>query len=46
MGFGLRASYSDSLALRLDAGRIAKAGTDPKQAQGDWRLHASLSGTF
>lgn len=46
MGLGLRASYSDSVALRLDAGRIAKAGTDPKQAQGDWRLHASLSGTF
>lgn len=46
MGVGLRASYSDSIALRLDAGRIAKAGTDPKQLQGDWRLHASLSGTF
>lgn len=46
MGLGLRASYADTVALRLDAGRIAKAGTDPKQAQGDWRLHASLSGTF
>jgi len=45
-GVGLRASYSDSLALRLDAGRIVNAGTDPKQLQGDWRIHASLAGTF
>jgi len=45
-GVGLRASYSDSLALRFDAGRIVNAGTDPKQLQGDWRIHASLAGTF
>jgi len=46
LGLGLRASYSGSLALRFDAGRIMNEGTDPKQQQGDWRLHASLSGTF
>jgi len=46
VGFGLRAAYSDSLALRLDAGRIAKAGSDAAQKQGDWRLHAFLTGTF
>jgi len=46
LGLGLRASYSGSLALRFDAGRIINEGTDPKQQQGDWRLHASLSGTF
>ena len=32
--------------LFADAGRIINEGTDPKQQQGDWRLHASLSGTF
>ena len=46
LGLGLRASYSDALALRFDAGRIMNEGTDPKQQQGDWRLHASLAGTF
>ena len=46
LGLGLRASYSGSLALRFDAGRIINEGTDSKQQQGDWRLHASLSGTF
>ncbi len=45
-GLGMRASYSDSIGLRLDAGRIVNAGTDPNQLQGDWRIHASLSGTF
>lgn len=45
-GAGMRASYSDNLALRLDAGRIVNSGTDPKQLKGDWRVHASLTGTF
>ncbi len=45
-GFGLRSGYSDQYALRLDAGRILKAGSDPQQLAGDWRLHATLSATF
>ncbi len=45
-GFGLRSGYSDQYALRLDAGRIMKAGNDPQQLAGDWRIHATLSATF
>jgi hemolysin activation/secretion protein len=45
-GFGVRAGYSEKYSLRLDAGRIMKAGSDPAQAAGDWRIHAMLAGTF
>lgn len=45
-GFGLRSAYAEHYSLRLDAGRIMKAGNDPEQLKGDWRIHASLSGTF
>jgi hemolysin activation/secretion protein len=44
-GLGLRASWQQ-VSFRLDAGRIAKAGTDPLQKKGDWRMHASISATF
>jgi hypothetical protein len=30
----------------MDAGRIGKAGTDPLQKSGDWRIHAAVSATF
>mgnify|MGYP001113228034 CR=1 FL=1 len=45
-GFGVRAAYTEKYSLRLDAGRIMKAGSDPAQLSGDWRLHATLAGTF
>jgi hemolysin activation/secretion protein len=45
-GFGLRSAYTDHYALRLDAGRIMKAGNDPQQLAGDWRVHFTLSGTY
>lgn len=45
-GLGLRSSFADQYSLRLDAGRIVNAGTDAAQAVGDWRIHASLAGTF
>jgi hemolysin activation/secretion protein len=45
-GLGLRSAYSDHYSLRLEAGRIMKAGNDPQQLAGDWRIHASLSATF
>jgi hemolysin activation/secretion protein len=45
-GFGLRTAITDSSSLRLDAGRIIKAGNDPQQLKGDWRIHAALSATF
>jgi hemolysin activation/secretion protein len=45
-GFGLRSAYSESASLRLDVGRIMKAGGDPQQAAGDWRIHASMLATF
>ncbi|MDO8312973.1 MAG: ShlB/FhaC/HecB family hemolysin secretion/activation protein, partial [Sideroxyarcus sp.] len=45
-GFGLRSAYSEHYSLRLDVGRIMKAGNDPEQLKGDWRIHASLSATF
>ncbi|MDD2796334.1 ShlB/FhaC/HecB family hemolysin secretion/activation protein, partial [Acidocella sp.] len=45
-GLGLRGAYTDRYALRLDAGRIAKAGNDLTQLAGDWRIHATLSGSF
>ncbi|MBU1213605.1 MAG: hypothetical protein KKA63_00050 [Gammaproteobacteria bacterium] len=45
-GFGLRSNYSGQYSLRMDAGRIMNAGSDPQQVKGDWRLHASLVATF
>lgn len=45
-GFGLRSTITDTSSLRLDAGRIIKAGNDPQQLKGDWRIHAALSATF
>ncbi|MBU0688228.1 MAG: hypothetical protein KJ850_11830 [Gammaproteobacteria bacterium] len=45
-GFGLRAGYGDHYSLRMDAGRIMKEGNDPAQLKGDWRIHATLAGTF
>lgn len=45
-GLGARAGYMDKYSLRLDAGRIMKAGSDPAQVAGDWRIHAMLVGTF
>lgn len=44
-GLGLRGNWQ-SVAFRMDAGRIGKAGTDPLQLSGDWRVHASVSATF
>ncbi|MBI5891233.1 MAG: ShlB/FhaC/HecB family hemolysin secretion/activation protein [Nitrosomonadales bacterium] len=44
-GFGLRATR-EQLSFRMDAGRIGKAGTDPLQKKGDWRIHAAVSATF
>lgn len=44
-GFGVRAAW-EQLSFRMDAGRIGKAGTDPLQKSGDWRIHASVSATF
>ena len=45
-GVGLRASYTEQYALRLDVARIAKAGNDPQQQSGDWRAHLSMNATF
>lgn len=45
-GLGLRSSFSTQYSLRMDAGRILNAGSDPQQVKGDWRLHASLVATF
>ncbi|MHB1115485.1 ShlB/FhaC/HecB family hemolysin secretion/activation protein [Sideroxydans sp.] len=45
-GFGLRAGYAEHYGLRMDAGRIMKEGSDPAQLKGDWRIHATLTGTF
>jgi hemolysin activation/secretion protein len=45
-GIGLRASYSERFSLRCDAATIEKAGTDPEQKSGDWRVHLSLNATF
>jgi hemolysin activation/secretion protein len=45
-GVGLRASYSERFSLRCDAATIEKAGTDPEQQAGDWRVHLSLNATF
>lgn len=44
-GLGVRANWKQT-SFRLDAGRIAKAGTDPLQKKGDWRMHAAISATF
>lgn len=46
MGFGIRGGYTDRYSLRMDFGRIMKAGNDPQQVAGDWRVHANLAGTF
>ena len=45
-GVGLRSAYSDTVSLRMDAGIILKAGTDPEQQKGDMRVHLVLSATF
>ncbi|TNC99618.1 MAG: polypeptide-transport-associated domain-containing protein [Gallionellaceae bacterium] len=45
-GFGLRTAITETSSLRLDAGRIIKAGNDPQQLKGDWRIHAALMATF
>ncbi|HAF44089.1 MAG TPA: hypothetical protein DCK83_03890 [Gallionellaceae bacterium] len=45
-GIGFRSAYTQQYSLRVDAGRIMKAGNDPQQLKGDWRLHASLQATF
>lgn len=45
-GIGLRAFYSERLALRIDVARIMKAGNDPEQLSGDRRAHLSLNATF
>jgi hemolysin activation/secretion protein len=45
-GIGLRSAYSDSISLRMDAGKILRAGTDPEQQKGDSRVHIVLSATF
>lgn len=45
-GIGFRSAYTQHYSLRVDAGRIMKAGNDPQQLKGDWRLHASLQATF
>lgn len=44
-GVGLRATW-EQVSFRMDAGRIGKAGTDPLQKSGDWRIHAAISATF
>jgi hemolysin activation/secretion protein len=44
-GLGVRSNW-DKVSFRLDAGRIGKAGLDPLQKAGSWRLHASVSATF
>jgi hemolysin activation/secretion protein len=45
-GVGLRSAFSDSISLRMDAGKILRAGTDPGQQKGDSRVHIVLSATF
>lgn len=45
-GIGIRSSFTEHYFLRLDAARISKAGNDPTQKKGDWRIHATLAGTF
>jgi hemolysin activation/secretion protein len=45
-GVGLRSDYSDSISLRMDAGKILRAGNDPEQQKGDSRVHLVLSATF
>jgi hemolysin activation/secretion protein len=45
-GVGLRANYREQFSSRLDLARIMKAGTDPEQQAGKWRVHLSLNATF
>lgn len=45
-GLGLRASYAEQFMLRMDAGRIINAGSDPAQRVGDWRVNFGLSASF
>ena len=44
-GLGLRSDWKE-VSFRMDAGRIGKAGLDPLQKTGDWRIHAALSAMF
>jgi hemolysin activation/secretion protein len=45
-GFGVRSAYNERYSLRMDIARIMKAGNDPQQVKGDWRIHAALTATF
>jgi hemolysin activation/secretion protein len=45
-GVGLRAGFTERYSLRTDVARIMKAGTDPEQQAGKWRVHLSLNAVF
>lgn len=45
-GFGIRSNLTENFSLKMDAGRIVKAGNDPQQLKGDWRIHAALTAIF
>jgi hemolysin activation/secretion protein len=45
-GFGMRSAITENASMRLDAGYIIRAGNDPQQLKGDWRIHAALTATF
>ncbi|TXT27158.1 MAG: polypeptide-transport-associated domain-containing protein [Gallionellaceae bacterium] len=45
-GFGLRANFGGTWALRMDVAWIINAGADPLQQVGDWRGHVALSAGF
>lgn len=45
-GLGLRAGYAEQFNMRMDAGRILNAGTDPTQRVGNWRVNLALSANF
>lgn len=45
-GFGVRANFGGTWALRMDVAWIINAGADPLQRVGDWRGHVALSAGF
>lgn len=45
-GVGMRSSFANHMALRMDFARILKAGSDPMQQAGTWRAHLALSANF
>jgi len=45
-GVGMRTGFGEQINLRMDAGRILKAGSDPQQPAGTWRIHAALTASF